>query len=128
LHRDPKEILELSTIRLLLDAGVLVICAGGGRHPRRARSRRRDAGSRGVIDEDLTAALLARRLGADVLLMLTDVPAVEAGWGTPGARRSVAFRRATCVSSRSRTGSMGPKIEAACRFVEATGGTAAIGA
>jgi carbamate kinase len=81
-----------------------------------------------VIDKDLAGELLARSLGADVLLMLTDVEAVMEDYGTPDARP---IRRATPAELRARSwanGSMGPKVEAACRFVEATGGTAAIGA
>jgi carbamate kinase len=85
-------------------------------------------GVEAVIDKDLAAELLARSLGADFLLMLTDVPAAMSGWGgedpqpirhaTPTALRELGFA----------AGSMGPKVEAACRFVEATGGNAAIGA
>ena len=85
-------------------------------------------GVEAVIDKDLAAELLARSLEADFLLMLTDVGAVIAGWGTPDAQP---IRRATPAELRAidfAAGSMGPKVEAACRFVEATGGTAAIGA
>jgi carbamate kinase len=88
------------------------------------------AGLRGVeavIDKDLTASLLARQLDADALLLLTDVSAVQDGYGTPQARP---IRRATPGELRARSfpaGSMGPKIEAVCRFVEATGKLAAIG-
>ena len=81
-----------------------------------------------MIDKDLAAALLARGLGADALLLLTDVPAVQAGWGTPHARD---IGDATPEALRGlpfAEGSMGPKIEAACRFAEATGGIAGIGA
>ena len=84
-------------------------------------------GVEAVIDKDLAAELLARSLGADFLLMLTDVPAVELDRGTPEAR---AVHRATPEELRRHAfapGSMGPKVEAACRFVERTGGTAAIG-
>jgi len=79
-----------------------------------------------VIDKDLTAALLGRQLRADALL-LTDVPAVQDGDGTPLAR---AIRLVTPAALRARkfpAVSMGPKLEAACRFVEATGKMAAIG-
>jgi carbamate kinase len=80
-----------------------------------------------VVDKDLTASLLARHLDADALLLLTDVEAVQDGYGTPQARP---IRRATPAQLRARrfpAGSMGPKIEAVCRFVEATGRPAAIG-
>ena len=84
-------------------------------------------GVEAVVDKDLTAALLAESVSAGALLLLTDVPAVMDGYGTPQARP---IRRATPAELRGRSfppGSMGPKIEAACRFVEATGGIAAIG-
>jgi len=83
-------------------------------------------GIEAVIDKGLAAALLARQTGADALL-LTDVDGVEDEFGTPHARP---IRRATVGELRARTfpaGSMGPKVEAACRFAEATGGIAAIG-
>lgn len=124
---EPQEIVELSTIRLLVDAGVLVICSGGGGIPVAAAASGALSGVEAVIDKDLSAALLAARLRANFLLMLTDVPAVEQAWGTPQARK---IRRSTPEQLRKldfEAGSMGPKIEAACRFVEATGGIAAIG-
>jgi carbamate kinase len=85
-------------------------------------------GVEAVIDKDLAAELLARSLDADALLMLTDVEAVLRGWGTPEA---APIRRTTPGELRALSfadGSMGPKVEAACRFVERTGGVAAIGA
>jgi carbamate kinase len=122
---EPREILELAAIRLLVGAGVLVVCTGGGGIPVVLEGGLR--GIEAVIDKDLSAALLAQRLGAGFLLMLTDVPAVERGWNTPSAE---AIRRAGPSELRALdlpAGSMGPKVEAACRFVEATGGAAAIG-
>ncbi|MBN9623134.1 MAG: carbamate kinase [Actinobacteria bacterium] len=125
---EPQAISELRPLRLLVDAGVLVICAGGGGVPVTVGADGRLRGVEGVVDKDLTAALLARRLDADLLLMLTDVDAVHLGWGT---ERDHALREATVDQLRERdfaAGSMAPKVEAACRFVEATDGTAAIGA
>lgn len=110
---EPRELVELPAIRLLVQADVLVVCA---------------AGDAAAVDKDLSGELIARRLGADEFLMLTDVPAVQVGWGTPEART---IHRATPQELRGHVfaaGSMGPKVEAACRFVERTGGTAAIGA
>ncbi len=124
---EPLGIVELQAIRLLVEAGVLVVCVGGGGIPVVADGH----GLRGVeavIDKDLSAALLARQIDADFLLLLTDVSAVERGWGTPAARP---LRRASPELLRRldlAAGSMGPKVEAACRFVEATGRPAAIGA
>ncbi len=80
-----------------------------------------------MIDKDRAAALLASALAADALLLLTDVDAVYADWGAPDARP---LRRVTPDEMRRHAfepGSMGPKVEAACRFVEETGGTAGIG-
>ncbi len=124
----PLRIVELAAIRLLVDAGALVVCSGGGGIPVVIDEQGALRGVEAVIDKDLAAELLARSLAADVLLMLTDVDAVVADWGSPDAHP---IRHATPEELRSRTfasGSMGPKVEAACRFVEATGGAAAIGA
>jgi carbamate kinase len=123
---EPAELLDLPAIRLLLGSGAIVVCAGGGGVPVVAS----DGGLRGVeavVDKDLTTSLLARQLDADALLLLTDVAAVQDGHGTPQARP---IRRATPAELRQRdfpAGSMGPKIDAACRFAEATGKPAAIG-
>ena len=83
---EPRSIVELETLRLLVDAGVLVVCVGGGGIPVAVDLDGRLRGVEAVIDKDLAAALLARGLGADALLLLTDVPAVQADWGTPQAR------------------------------------------
>jgi carbamate kinase len=124
---DPKRVIELATIRLLLEAGVVVICAGGGGIPVVADPGGRLHGVEAVIDKDLSAALLARSLEADMLVMLTDVEAVVEGWGTPRARPIARARPDELRAMQFARGSMAPKVDAACRFVEATGGTAAIG-
>ena len=124
---EPAELIELGTIRLLMGQGVTVVCAGGGGIPVVHDGSGRLRGVEAVVDKDLTAALLAQAVGADALLLLTDVDAVIDGYGTPQARP---LRRATTTELRARSfpgGSMGPKVEAACRFVEATGASAAIG-
>ncbi len=123
----PLRILELEVIRMLVDQGVIVICAGGGGIPVVCRTDGSLAGVEAVIDKDLASSLLARELRADVLLMLTDVDAVHAHWGEPAARR---LRRLGPRAMREMSfapGSMGPKVTAACEFVEQTGGTAGIG-
>jgi carbamate kinase len=125
---EPRSIIELGTIRLLVEAGVIVVCVGGGGIPVLLDDHGRLRGAEAVIDKDLAAALLARGLEADALLLLTDVPAVEAAWGTPAARPLGAVRSTELRAIEFEPGSMGPKVEAACRFTEATGGTAAIGA
>jgi carbamate kinase len=124
---EPTELVELDVIRLLVDAGVIVVCAGGGGIPVVADGAGGLRGVEAVVDKDLTAALLARAVGADALLLLTDVAAVADGYGTPQARP---IHQTTPRELRARSfpaGSMGPKVAAVCRFVEATGGTAAIG-
>ena len=123
----PNRIFELSVIELLVSQGVIVICAGGGGIPAVRREDGSLIGVEAVIDKDLASALLARELKADALLMLTDVDAVYRDWGTPSAR---AIRRITPQALREldfAPGSMGPKVRAACEFVEQTGGMAGIG-
>jgi carbamate kinase len=125
---EPLRILELDSIRALVRAGAVTICAGGGGVPVVPGEDGALAGVEGVIDKDLSAALLACGLGADRFLMLTDVDAVYDGWGGPEARP---LRRVTPAALRGRRferGTMAPKVDAACRFVEATGGEAGIGA
>jgi carbamate kinase len=127
---EPVALLDLPVIRTLADAGGIVICAGGGGIPVAADDGDGGGALHGVeavVDKDLTAALLARQLDADALLLLTDVAAVLDGYGTPQA---CPIYRAVPADLRARqfpAGSMGPKIEAACRFTEATGKMAAIG-
>ena len=100
---EPRSIVELGTLRLLVGAGVLVVCVGGGGIPVAVDRDGRLEGVEAVIDKDAAAELLARGLGADALLMLTDVPAVQTGWGTEEAHDlgDVSASGARC---RSRTG------------------------
>ncbi|BCG82470.1 carbamate kinase [Mesorhizobium sp. 113-3-3] len=123
----PLEILEAAVIAYLVDHNVTVICTGGGGVPVVARDDGSLGGVEAVIDKDLASSLLARQLTADMLLMLTDVDAVYVGYGTAGAR-ALRRVRATEISGRDyAAGSMGPKIDAAIEFVDATGNPAAIG-
>lgn len=124
---EPRAIVELESIQRLIAGGAVVVCAGGGGIPVVRRGNRL-YGIEAVIDKDLTAALLAESVGAAKLVMLTDVPFVERGWGSPDA---LPIEHATPAELRRlsfASGSMGPKVDAACRFVERTGGVAAIGA
>ncbi|MHB1243646.1 MAG: carbamate kinase [Gaiellaceae bacterium] len=123
---EPLEIVELDAIRVLLDGGVLPICVGGGGIPVSRNGRL--VGVEAVIDKDKAAGLLAERLGAEALLLLTDVEAVELDWGTPDARPLGTVTVDALREHAFAPGSMAPKVAAACRFVEATGGKAAIGA
>lgn len=123
----PRAICQMRTIRRLVDAHVLVICAGGGGIPVVRQSGGRLAGADAVIDKDETSALLAWTLEADALVLLTDVEGVFRDFGTD---------RAECIAEASpeelsrldlSVGSMGPKVGAAMDFVTKTGGIAAIG-
>jgi carbamate kinase len=128
---EPRNIFEIRPIRWLLDQGAVLICAGGGGVPTMflpSAAERTLVGVEAVIDKDLASELLAREVAADLYVMATDVDAVYADWGTPQQR---SLGRVTVGELRQQSfpaGSMGPKVEAACRFVEATGGRAAIGA
>ena len=123
----PREIVELRAIETLIESDVLVICTGGGGIPVRLDDRGALHGVEAVVDKDAASALLAELLGADLLLLLTDVSGVATGWGT---RDQHLIRRAgpdTLDLDEFAAGSMRPKLEAACRFVRNTGRDAAIG-
>jgi carbamate kinase len=126
----PQRIFEIRPIRWLLERGVVVICAGGGGIPTTwARGKERTLeGVEAVIDKDLASELLAREVDADVFVMATDVDAVYEHWGTADQRRLERVTPAELRSHLFAAGSMGPKVEAAAQFVEATGKRAAIGA
>jgi carbamate kinase len=123
----PQRVVETRLVRRLLETGAVVVCAGGGGVPVIRDEHGRLAGVEAVVDKDLTASVLADALDADALLVLTDVPNVVRGYGTPSAEPIL---RATPGALRREpfpAGSMGPKVEAVCRFVELTGDMAAIG-
>ena len=128
----PRRIFGIEPVEWILERGSVVICAGGGGIPvmytdEPAPAGRQLVGVEAVIDKDLASALLAKALRADALAIVTDVEAVYADWGTPEQR---AIRRATpeaLAGTEFAAGSMGPKVHAACSFVEQTGGLAAIG-
>lgn len=123
----PVAILGILPIRLLVEAGVCVICAGGGGIPVVRRPDGTMEGVEAVIDKDRTSALLAQTLRADMLLMLTDVGAVFRDWGGPKQApiRQISADALDKISFAA--GSMGPKITAACDFVRAGGALAGIG-
>lgn len=122
----PQRILETEIVRDLLAAGTLVVCSGGGGIPVTAESGLL-AGTEAIVDKDLAAARLAEDLEADFLLILTDVPNVYAHFGTRDQRPVLDATPAELRAGRYAEGSMGPKAEAAARFVERTGALAAIG-
>jgi carbamate kinase len=124
---EPQRIVQLRAIECLVEAGFIVVCTGGGGIPVVEDSRGHQRGVQAVIDKDLASALLASDLGVDTLVLATDVDAVYDGYGT-AQRRPIA--RATPDGLRRlrfAAGSMGPKVEAVCRFVERTGGRGVIG-
>lgn len=123
----PQRIIETRIIRTLVDTGAVVVCSGGGGIPVVRDEEGNRVGIEAVIDKDLTGSVLAEALDADIFMILTDVPAVLDNYGTP---EEAEIRSATPAMMRSKgfaAGSMGPKVEAACRFVELTGNVAAIG-
>jgi len=127
---EPKRIFELRPIKWLLERNTIVIAAGGGGIPTMyvKGANRKLAGVECVIDKDLASELLARELNADLFVMLTDAEAVYVDWGKPTQK---AIRRASPAALGRLSfaaGSMGPKVDAACRFAKATGKKAAIGA
>jgi len=129
----PKRIYGLETIEWLLEKGCVVICAGGGGIPvmhvdEPVPAGRRLVGIEGVIDKDLASALLARDIGADALLIVTDVDGVYLDWGTPEQRAVARATPEALAALDFARGSMGPKVAAACTFATQTGGTAVIGA
>ena len=124
----PLRILEIEVIRLLVEQGVTVICAGGGGIPVVRRADGTHIGVEAVIDKDHACGLLAAELGADAFLMLTDVPAVFADWGQPGQRALGDVTPQALAAMDFAAGSMGPKVRAACDFVNRTGALAGIGA
>ncbi len=123
----PKRIFEIRPIRMLVEAGVIVVCAGGGGIPTMYDGRGNLQGVEAVIDKDLAASLLARELDADLLVIATDVDGVYTDWGTPQQRRLSDVTAAEMETLDLPAGSMGPKVAAACQFARATGHDAVIG-
>ena len=123
----PLNVLQASTIETLVREGIAVICAGGGGVPVVKDKTKRWVGVEAVVDKDRSSALLATKLGFDLLLLLTDVDGVFENWETDEAKL---MEKTTVDKLRAKDfpdGSMGPKVDAACSFVSATGRRAAIG-
>jgi carbamate kinase len=129
---EPLSVVDSPAIHALAAAGFVVVCAGGGGIPVSDDGRDGDGlrGVEAVIDKDLTAAILAREVDADTLVIATDVPNVMVDFGTPSARplgRVTADQlREHAAAGQFARGSMGPKVDAALRFVDAGGRRAVI--
>ncbi|PVZ87281.1 carbamate kinase [Serratia sp. S1B] len=124
---EPKKIIDIAAIKLLLAQNHIVVCSGGGGIPM-VEAEQGMIGSEAVIDKDLASALLAEELAADHLLILTDADAVYRHWGSP---QQQAIRSATVQELAPLAvadGAMGPKIMAVSRFVQRSGKVAHIGA
>ena len=123
----PLRIIEMNAIRMLVDYGVVVICAGGGGIPTAYDEQNKLYGVEAVIDKDLASGLLARDLDADMFVMLTDVANVYTGFGTENQRAIKAAHPDAIEQLGFAAGSMGPKVTGACKFVRETGKKSAIG-
>jgi carbamate kinase len=123
----PKRIFEIRPIKWLLEKNTIVICAGGGGIPTVYDGKKKLHGIEAVIDKDLCSALLAQELGADLLVIATDVNAAYIDWNKP-SQKSIASAHPDEIEKLGfAAGSMGPKVEAACEFARHTGKAAVIG-
>jgi carbamate kinase len=126
----PVEVLEVPALLTLLAAGFVVVAAGGGGVPVVRGATGSVHGVEAVIDKDLTAALLARAVDADALVIATDVESAVLAYGTPHARPlgrvPLAELEGYAADGQFASGSMGPKVEAAIRFVRSGGGRSVI--
>lgn len=122
---DPRAIVEKELIQALLDQDAIVIAAGGGGIPVVSDGQGQLRGIEAVIDKDLAGARLAQDVGAQILLILTDVEGVAVNWGQPDQRFLHQLNRQQAREllgqGQFKAGSMGPKVEAALRFIEQGG-------
>ena len=125
---EPKRIFGLKSLKTLVEAGHIVICCGGGGIPTYYDEEGRLRGAEAVIDKDLASSVLAADLDADLFIIATDVDGAYLDWGKPEQRRIAQADPKSLRAYGFAKGSMGPKVEAACRFVEKSGKTAVIGA
>lgn len=124
----PNRIFEILPIKWLLEKGTIVICAGGGGIPTAYDENNKLHGVEAVIDKDLCSALLAEQLQADLLIIATDVDAAYVDWNGPNHKAIASAHPDVLDNMQFAAGSMGPKIEAACRYSRNTGKEAVIGA
>lgn len=124
---EPKKILEIKPLTWLIEKGTIVICTGGGGIPVAPAGGNKHTGIEAVIDKDLASGLLAEEISADLFIMATDVKGVYLNWGEENEELVRETTPEFLQMHEFPPGSMGPKVGAACRFVEKTGKTAAIG-
>lgn len=126
---EPQHIFEIKPIKWLIEQGVIVICTGGGGIPTAFAKEEPTTlvGVEAVIDKDLASEILAREVGAELFVMATDTSGVYLDWMTPGQEQFGWVTPEELAQHRFAAGSMSPKVEAARRFVQATGNRAAIG-
>ncbi|PID61153.1 MAG: carbamate kinase [Gammaproteobacteria bacterium] len=124
----PQRIFEIRPVKWLLERGTIVVCAGGGGIPTCYDSEGKLHGVEAVIDKDLCSALLAEQLTADYLVIATDVDGVYLNYGSDNAQKITKAHPDALIKEGFAAGSMGPKVQAACEFVQKTGKQAVIGA
>lgn len=124
---DPKRILGLSALKTLVESGHLVICCGGGGIPVYFDANGALIGAEAVIDKDLSSSLLASSLCADLFVIATDVKGIYLNWAQTEQKLIKQTSPSFLRKEHFAAGSMGPKVEAVCRFVEKTGKRAVIG-
>lgn len=124
----PQRIFEIRPVKWLLERGTVVVCAGGGGIPTCYDSEGKLHGVEAVIDKDLCSALLAEQLTADYLVIATDVDGVYLNYGSDNAQKITKAHPDALIKEGFAAGSMGPKVQAACEFVQKTGKQAVIGA
>ena len=123
----PQRIIEMNVIKMLVEKGIVVICAGGGGIPVAYDENKKLFGIEAVIDKDLASGLLANNVEADMFAMLTDVGNVYVDFGTDKQRAIKAAHPDVLETMDFAKGSMGPKVKGACKFVRETGKDSAIG-
>ncbi len=123
----PKKIVEIDTIRQLVDSGAMVIASGGGGIPVVRNAQGKLEGSEAVIDKDMSASIMAAELDADALLILTDAPSIALDWGTPDQKEIKEVSPEKLQEYNFAKGSMGPKVDAVCRFANTGKGFGAVG-
>lgn len=123
----PQRIIEIDVIKMLVNNGVVVICAGGGGIPTAYDNDQNLFGVEAVIDKDLASGLLAKELDAEMFVMLTDVATVFTGYGTENQKAIKRAHPDALEKLDFAAGSMGPKVLGACQFARDTGKTSAIG-